>query len=166
MYEPNIRALSPRGRLPDPNVLPAMELCHDPQSHADEKFADALLFAPGRQGFHEVEEVRRVSARMFPRNLPQLASLTYAAVCVEAHHAGGDFYDFFDRGADRLGFAVGDVSGKGMASALVRATLQASLRAASKLGIDDFEQSLDAGESSGIRNYAGIDVRHAIFRRV
>ena len=143
MYEPNIRALTPASTIAGPEMLPAVELRHDPQSRANEKFADALLFAPGRQGVREVEEVRRVSARLFPRNLPQLASLTYAAVCVEARHAGGDFYDFFDRGAHRLGFVVGDVSGKGMASALIRATLQASLRTVSKLGIDDFEQSLE-----------------------
>lgn len=143
MYESaNTWTQTPAWAIAGPEMLPAMEPCHDSQSRADKRFADALLFAPGRQGVHEAEEVRRVSARLFPRKLPQLASLTYAAVCVEARHAGGDFYDFFDRGAHRLGFAVGDVSGKGMASALVRATLQASLRTVSKLGVDDFEQSL------------------------
>jgi serine phosphatase RsbU (regulator of sigma subunit) len=106
------------------------------------KVADAQSLSVGRQAIHEREDVRRVSARMFPRNLPQLASLVYAAVCVEARDAGGDFYDFFDRGAHRLGFAIGDVAGKGMASALVRATLQASLRTACTLGGDDFQESL------------------------
>ncbi len=143
MYEPNAWTHTPVWAVAGPEMLPAMEMCHDPQGRADEKFADALLFAAGGRGIQEMEEVRRVSARLFPRNLPQLASLTYAAVCIEARHAGGDFYDFFDRGAHRLGFVIGDVSGKGMASALVRATLQASLRTVSKLGIDDFEQSLE-----------------------
>ncbi len=143
MYEPNSRALTPAWAIAGPEMLPAIELYHDSQIRPDQKSADTLLFAAGGRGIQEMEEVRRVSARLFPRNLPQLASLTYAAVCVEARHAGGDFYDFFDRGAHRLGFAIGDVSGKGMASALVRATLQASLRTVSKLGVDDFEQSLE-----------------------
>ena len=142
MYEPNIWTHAPSWAIAGSELLPALDLCHDSQSSPDQNFADALLFNAGRRGIHEMEEVRRVSARLFPRHLPELASLTYAAVCVEARHAGGDFYDFFDRDPHRLGFAIGDVSGKGMASALVRATLQASLRTVSKLGIDDFEQSM------------------------
>ena len=142
MCEANTWAQTPTWAIAGTELLPAIELCHDSRSSSDQKFADALLFDAGRPGIHEMEDVRRVSARLFPHNLPQLASLTYAAVCVEARHAGGDFYDFFDRGAHRLGFVIGDVSGKGMASALVRATLQASLRTVTKLGVDDLEQSL------------------------
>lgn len=108
----------------------------------DSKAADVQLLNAGRLALRELEDVRRVSARLFPRALPQLSSLAYAAVCIEARDAGGDFYDFFDRGAHRLGFAIGDVSGKGMASALVRATLQASLRTVCMMGVDDFERSL------------------------
>src|SRR4030081_2450453 len=80
------------------------------------------------QAARDLEDVKRVSASLFPRNLPQIGGFAFAAVCQEARQAGGDYYDFFDRGPHRLGFAVGDVSGKGIASAIVRATLQASLR--------------------------------------
>jgi phosphoserine phosphatase RsbU/P len=96
----------------------------------------------GQRVVREVEAIQQVSARLFPRNLPRLASLAYAGVCVEARHAGGDFYDFFDRGPHRLGFVVGDVSGKGMASAMVRATVQGSLRTLSSMGMQDLAQSL------------------------
>jgi serine phosphatase RsbU (regulator of sigma subunit) len=123
-----------------PKLFPPFE--DDFESRPDPKLAETLLFGVGQQAIHELENVRQVSARLFPRNLPQLASLAYAAVCVEARHAGGDFYDFYDRGPHRLGFAIGDVSGKGMASALVRANLQASLRTVCTIGADDFEQSL------------------------
>ena len=123
-----------------PNMLP--ELTRDWGSSLDPRLADAHFLNAGRQAIHEMEDIRRVSARLFPRNLPRLASLAYAAVCVEARQAGGDFYDFFDRGPHRLSFVVGDVSGKGMASALVRATLQASLRTLGSVGVQDLEQSL------------------------
>jgi len=61
---------------------------------------------------------------------------------MEARQAGGDYYDFFRRGPHRLGFAVGDVSGKGIASAIVRATLQASLRTLFNTGSSGLGQSL------------------------
>jgi serine phosphatase RsbU (regulator of sigma subunit) len=125
-----------------PIMLPEREPTRDWGSSPDPKLADAQFLNAGRQAIQELEDIRQVNSRLFPRNLPQLASLAYAAVCVEARHAGGDFYDFFDRGPRRLGFAVGDVSGKGMASALVRATLQASLRTLCSIGIQDLDQSL------------------------
>jgi len=40
------------------------------------------------------------------------------------HEVGGDYFDYFDMGEDRLGFAVGDVAGKGMPAALLAAMLQ------------------------------------------
>jgi serine phosphatase RsbU (regulator of sigma subunit) len=94
------------------------------------------------QAIRELEDVKRVSASLFPRNLPQIGGLECAAVCIEARQAGGDYYDFFDRGPHRLGFAIGDVSGKGVASAIVRATLQASLRTLSTTGWTDLGQTL------------------------
>jgi serine phosphatase RsbU (regulator of sigma subunit) len=118
----------------------AMELAGDSGNGQD--IALSSWLDARQRAIQELEDVRRVSARLFPRNLPQLASLAYAGVCLEARHAGGDFYDFSDRGPHRLGFAVGDVSGKGVASALVRATLQAGLRTLCSVGIQDLNQSL------------------------
>ncbi len=117
-----------------------MELANDFARVQDATFAPWL--DAGQRAVRELEDIRRVSARLFPRKLPQLANLAYAGVCVEARHAGGDFYDFFDRGPHRLGFVVGDVSGKGMASAMVRATVQGSLRTLCSVGIQDLDQSL------------------------
>ena len=123
-----------------PKILPAMGLANESgyaQDPALAQWVDA-----GQRVVRELEDVRQVSARLFPQKLPQLAGLAYAGVCVEARHAGGDFYDFFDRGQHRLGFVVGDVSGKGLASALVRATVQGSLRTLCSVGIQDLDQSL------------------------
>jgi len=41
---------------------------------------------------------------------------------------GGDYYDFLDLGADKVGFVLADVSGKGIHAALRMANLQAHVR--------------------------------------
>ena len=76
----------------------------------------------------EVEIAREVQERLFPQTLPPIAGIAYAGACRSALGVGGDYYDFLALPAEKLGIAIGDVSGKGIAAALMMASLQASLR--------------------------------------
>jgi len=76
----------------------------------------------------EVEIAREVQERLFPQKLPIIAGLDYAGHCRPALGVGGDYYDFLALPKGHLGVAIGDVSGKGIAAALMMASLQASLR--------------------------------------
>jgi sigma-B regulation protein RsbU (phosphoserine phosphatase) len=76
----------------------------------------------------EVEIAREVQERLFPQKLPAIAGLDYAGHCRPALGVGGDYYDFLGLPQGHLGVAIGDVSGKGIAAALMMASLQASLR--------------------------------------
>ncbi len=66
----------------------------------------------------------------------RLASLECDGRCVQARAVGGDFLDFVDGGpgGERLSLVLADVSGKGLAAALLMASLQASLRTLSPRG--------------------------------
>lgn len=77
----------------------------------------------------ELEIAREVQERLFPQQLPEIAGLDYGGACRPALGVGGDYYDFLPLAEGRLGIALGDVSGKGIAAALTMASLQASLRA-------------------------------------
>jgi len=81
-----------------------------------------------RRAARELEIARQVQARLFPQTSPALKSLEYAGVCVQAREVGGDYYDFLNLGPQRLGLVIGDISGKGIAAALLMANLQANLR--------------------------------------
>jgi sigma-B regulation protein RsbU (phosphoserine phosphatase) len=70
-----------------------------------------------------------VQERLFPQRLPEIAGLDYFGRCRTALGVGGDYYDFLALPDGKLGVALGDVSGKGIAAALTMASLQASLRA-------------------------------------
>jgi serine phosphatase RsbU (regulator of sigma subunit)/catechol 2,3-dioxygenase-like lactoylglutathione lyase family enzyme len=81
-----------------------------------------------RRAAHELEIAKHVQSRLFPQTLPPLATLEYCGVCIQARQVGGDYYDFLDLGQGRLGFVIADISGKGIAAALLMANLQANLR--------------------------------------
>lgn len=76
----------------------------------------------------ELEIARDVQQRLFPQKLPQVNGLDFSGYCRPAQGVGGDYYDFIHLATGSLGIAVGDVSGKGIAAALMMASLQASLR--------------------------------------
>jgi sigma-B regulation protein RsbU (phosphoserine phosphatase) len=85
----------------------------------------------------ELEIAREVQERLFPQRLPYVAGLDYYGHCRTALGVGGDYYDFLALPDGMLGIALGDVSGKGIAAALMMASLQASLRAeAARAGND------------------------------
>ena len=57
-------------------------------------------------------------------------SVDYSARCRQVRALGGDCYDFMPLADDRLALVVGDASGKGVAAALMIASVQSSLRTA------------------------------------
>jgi serine phosphatase RsbU (regulator of sigma subunit)/predicted enzyme related to lactoylglutathione lyase len=76
----------------------------------------------------ELETAREVQARLFPQTQPEVSTLEYCGLCMQARTVGGDYYDYFTLGRDRFGFVIGDISGKGTPAALLMANLQAHLR--------------------------------------
>ncbi len=89
-----------------------------------------------RRAAQELEIAKEVQARLFPQIQPQLKTVDYAGVCLQARQVGGDYFDFLNLGPQRLALIIGDVSGKGIAAALLMANLQASLRSQSSLAFD------------------------------
>lgn len=87
------------------------------------------------QKAQEIEIAKQVQARLFPQVHPQTKTLEYAGLCLQARQVGGDYFDFLDLGQQRLGLVIGDVSGKGIAAALLMANLQANLRSQCALAL-------------------------------
>jgi sigma-B regulation protein RsbU (phosphoserine phosphatase) len=85
----------------------------------------------------ELEIAREVQERLFPQKLPSISGMDYCGACRPALGVGGDYYDFLLLPADLFGIAIGDVSGKGIAAALLMASLQASLRSQAIQETDD-----------------------------
>lgn len=92
------------------------------------RHALAQKYEAERRATQEIEIAKQVQARLFPQIHPAAKTLDYAGVCLQARQVGGDYFDFLDLGQHRLGLVIGDVSGKGIAAALLMANLQANLR--------------------------------------
>jgi sigma-B regulation protein RsbU (phosphoserine phosphatase) len=91
----------------------------------------------------EIEIAREVQERLFPQEMPELEGATVAGHCRPALGVGGDYYDVFELSDGRTGLAIGDVSGKGIAAALLMASLRASLRGVTLDNPRDFAKLMD-----------------------
>jgi len=72
-----------------------------------------------------------VQQNLLPAKMPLIKGLDIAARSIYCDETGGDLYDFLkidDRNADRIGIAVGDVSGHGIPAALLMASVRAFLK--------------------------------------
>ena len=131
-----------RFRDPDGNSFSLVSF--DEVTHAVEaqRRAIAEKLEAERRAAQELDIAKQVQARLFPQTLPPLKTLEYAGICRQARQVGGDYYDFLDLGSERLGFVIGDISGKGIAAALLMANLQANLRSQSAIAVDQPERLL------------------------
>lgn len=81
---------------------------------------------------HDLNISRDIQQAILPKKFPPFPGQTnfdiYASM-VAAHEVGGDFYDFFLIDKHRLGFVIGDVSGKGIPAAIFMAVSRTLIRA-------------------------------------
>ncbi len=78
----------------------------------------------------ELARAAKVQVELLPHSLPDLAGFDLAARCLPALEVGGDFYDWQQPSPDIINLILADVAGKGMAAALLMATVRATVRAA------------------------------------
>ncbi len=122
---------------PDGNSLKLVESDDLSRELDSQRRALADKLEQERRTAQELEIAKQVQARLFPQSLPPLRSLDYSGVCIQAREVGGDYYDFLSLGPQRLGLVIGDISGKGIAAALLMANLQANLRSQFVTAWDD-----------------------------
>ena len=79
----------------------------------------------------ELELASQMQNMLVPnaKDLPRNNHLVMNAFYKSHYEVGGDYFDCIELGDNKLGFCVADVSGKGMAAALLMSNFQATLRA-------------------------------------
>ena len=77
----------------------------------------------------ELELARQVVESQLPRSFPLIDGFDIYGTTIPVREVGGDYFDFINSISYRLGIIVADVSGKGLAAALIMVTFRAYLLA-------------------------------------
>jgi sigma-B regulation protein RsbU (phosphoserine phosphatase) len=86
----------------------------------------------------ELQQAADIQRRLLPEGSPSIEGYEILGEAAACHSVGGDYFDFVSLGGGRTAIVIGDVSGKGMAAALLMASMQAVFRT-----LADVEAPLD-----------------------
>ncbi|MGD1102721.1 MAG: SpoIIE family protein phosphatase [Terriglobia bacterium] len=78
---------------------------------------------------HEMFLARNIQQGLLPRELPRSDYFQVFSITTPTEAVGGDYYDVMELPDGRSGFALADVSGKGLPAALMAASLQGAFGA-------------------------------------
>lgn len=76
----------------------------------------------------ERELAARVQNDLMPPGSPLVEGFDIAGLSIHAEATGGDYYDYLPMADDLLGISIGECSGRGLAPAMMMASLRAYLR--------------------------------------
>ena len=76
----------------------------------------------------DLKLAEQVQKRFLPQDVPTVPGYEFFAHYQPTYEVGGDYYDFVPLPADRMAIALGDVSGKGVAAALMMAKFSGDTR--------------------------------------
>lgn len=77
----------------------------------------------------ELEIAAKVQLSLLPKEEPKIQGYDIAAISIPAVEAGGDYFDFVKLSENKLGIAIGDVSGKGVGAAIYMTLTKGILQA-------------------------------------
>lgn len=76
----------------------------------------------------ELELAVQVQNMLIPSNLPANDQIEFSGIYQPHEGVGGDYYDLIELGERELAFCIADISGKGIAAALLMSNFQANLQ--------------------------------------
>jgi serine phosphatase RsbU (regulator of sigma subunit)/pSer/pThr/pTyr-binding forkhead associated (FHA) protein len=76
----------------------------------------------------DLKLAEQVQKRFLPQGVPSVPGYEFFAFYQPTYEVGGDYYDFVPLPSDRIAMALGDVSGKGVAAALMMAKFSGDTR--------------------------------------
>jgi serine phosphatase RsbU (regulator of sigma subunit) len=112
----------------------------------------------------EMMLAQEMQRKLLPQNLPSVLPVDMDAVSIPAFEVGGDYYDFRQIDAHRVGIVVGDVSGKGLSAAFYMSEVKGIFQALSPLYPSPRELMIKANEvlAGSIDKHSFISLIYAV----
>jgi len=121
----------------------------------------------------EMEVAAQVQRAQLPADTPTIAGARIAVTYRPAREVGGDLYDFYPVGEDRVGIVVADVSGKGVPAALLLSSCRYAVRerysddlSQMMAAVNEHMLTITADETFVTMMYGVLDIASRTFRYI
>ncbi|WP_306117611.1 MULTISPECIES: SpoIIE family protein phosphatase [unclassified Roseitalea] len=122
----------------EPDMLATLRQQADRFSHFADVFEDMAHEITNKRLFaQEMQTAAEIQQSFLPPGIDagrHADRFAIAALMTPARHVGGDFFDYFMIDDDHIGFAVGDVSGKGVPAAMFMSVARTVLKTLARQG--------------------------------
>jgi len=113
----------------------------------------------------ELEIARSVQLSFLPQKCPDYKNAEIASFCIPAMETGGDYFDFIPLAPDKLGVAIGDVSGKGISASFYMTLTKGFLLSQARLNMSPRDVLININELfyENVKRGVFISMIYAIF---
>jgi len=130
-----IRELSQRLTTAHENTIADLQIKNAELTHAYNHLKEAQAQIIEKEKLeHELQVAHEIQQSILPEDIPQTDSFHFGTFLKPARSVGGDFFDIFPLGENHIGIMIGDVTDKGVPSALVMAQTHALIYAEAMRG--------------------------------
>jgi serine phosphatase RsbU (regulator of sigma subunit) len=110
-----------------PKPIQAEEVLARVEAHLTRQYLERQLRENRDRLDRELASAAGMQRLILPIAMPSHPAVEFASYYRTSRHAGGDYYDVLELGADRYGIMIADVSGHGAPAAIVMAMIRAVL---------------------------------------
>jgi sigma-B regulation protein RsbU (phosphoserine phosphatase) len=123
----------------DEKDLEVLEFVADAASISIEKSILHTEILEKRRIDDQLQIAAELQARLLPAAPPQVEGYSIAGLCTPVYEVGGDYFDYVSLKSGRLGVVVADVSGNGIAAALLMTSFRALIIPGAREGMSPAE---------------------------
>lgn len=131
LYDATQAVLGLVNELSDDFLFPEIKLARAIADHASARIENVMLYRKDLEQAKmqtEIKLAQQVQLNLLPQEIPDVPGIDFWASSRPALQVGGDFYDFLQLEKRPFTFIVGDISGKGMAAAILMAMTRTVMR--------------------------------------
>jgi len=86
-----------------------------------------IIEEQNQQFLEELSKAGEFQKSLLPENFPEIPQVTFSASYIPSNQLGGDFFDVFKIGKNKVGFVIADASGHGVTAAMLSAMFKMTL---------------------------------------
>jgi len=133
------------GKITNQNVVLKSQATDLKEALTEQEKQKNIIEEQNQQFMEELTKAGEFQKSLLPEDFPDIQEVSFSASYIPSNQLGGDFFDVFELGKDKIGFVIADASGHGVTAAMLSAMFKMTFHkyASAKMSPSDVLNSLN-----------------------